>query len=105
MHNIIEKPYDQPAVIEFDFSRSPEFENLSDFTKIVLIIGDEEYDTLATPGNLEVNLNRLLLNIGASTGLEKGSYPPTIIAYSNKYDDGYPLTTAKNQKIAPIIIY
>lgn len=102
--NIITLSNPVPVVILFGFQGEFKENGLNTFTRLSLKIGDETYDTQATPSELYVeNGNELHLNIGSVTSLKPGEYIPTILGYSPRYN-GYELNSPRVNKLRPIKI-
>jgi hypothetical protein len=102
LQNVIYLGLDNPVIIGGSFSG--DFTSWSDFTRVVLNIGNEVYSTDNTPAQLFVSGSDLKLSIGDITELSPGGYPLRIIGYSATYDDGYLLTDKKLGNLPPVIV-
>jgi len=104
IQNIIQKGYDNPVIIIFSFNGEFSVDGLSNFTDIILEIGDETYSTSQNPENLFLNgSNELRLKIGDSTNLPAGSYIPKIVGFTPTYDDGYLLNGTTQRRLPSCI--
>jgi hypothetical protein len=106
MLNKLFPPRDNKAVIDFTFGGDFETGGLNNFTEITLEIGSETYSTISESSELYIIGDvSLVLDIGNSTSLEEGVYFPSIIGYSQRYDDGYILTSSCDNRLSqPIIV-
>lgn len=103
--NKIVKGRDNPVIINFDFTGSFASGGLNNFTKIVVGIGGESYNTEDNPDKVIVNGKfQLALMIGDVTNLESGNYDLTVTGYSSTYDNGYELTGADNKKLSSVVV-
>ena len=98
IQNRIYKGYNNPVIIDFVFYDAMSSQGLSNFTKMVVDIGNETYSTDTTPDNLYVEGDSLFLDIGEVTQLPVGTkeYTLTIIGYNNEYQSGYVLQSSEN---------
>ena len=98
--NVIIRGRDNPVVISFSFNEG-DFtdQGLNTFSEITVTLRDTTYSTLNDPDKVIIENNTdLKLILGTDSSLEKGSYLPIILGYSNVYTQGYELT-GKNKPI------
>ena len=102
LQDTIFKGLDNPVIIPATFSG--DFTGWSDFTDIVVDIGNESYSIQQDPQQLFINGNELRLKIGDTTSLEPGQYYLKIVGFSAAYDDGYLITDKKFLNLPPVTV-
>ena len=103
LQNVIMKGRDNPVEISFSFDEGDFKElGLNTFSEIKVTLGSNTYSTIDNPSQVFVSNNTdLTINVGADVALEKGSFLPEIVGYSNVYTQGYELSG----KCKPILGY
>jgi len=101
--NRIVKGRGNPVALEFFFDGEFKAAGLNNFTRIVVEVGGETYDTDSASVDIH-SATELRVRIGGSTSLATGEYKLTITGYSATYTLGYELTSDEVCPIASVIV-
>ena len=101
--NRIVKGRGNPVALEFFFDGEFKAAGLNNFTRIVVEVGGETYDT---DGNFVAihSATELRIRIGTQTALVVGEYPLTLTGYSATYTDGYELTSLDVSPVSSVVV-
>ena len=89
-NNVIVKGTNVPIEYTFVFGGQFAVFGLNNFTDIVFLIGDEQYDL--TSGKVAItSATTLSVNISNDTQVAEGEYSPTVLGVNTTYPEGYPL--------------
>ena len=102
--NIVVRGKDNPVAIKFYFRGEFAELGLNNFSRIVVNIDSETYDSDLTNKVAIIAADELRLRIGYVTSLAAGEYQATITGYSTTYNDGYELTSPNNPLLGEIIV-